>query len=326
MAVLSKFEATVRVNGKPSTEYDAEEDDEQPDNTVVKYIEAISDAEVSFHFKLHPGFKADCDFIQWDILIDGQWITAPVMKKNEFPKARCSKPAKMESFGVLSGGGNTWVERKYKFSNISFRHSSDEDKSNTKVAPDIGTLRIKAWPSRLIRKEARAIGDKFVPQGGVSEKSAKGQAVSHAVSLATAQAVDRTQKTWVGKGIDTEPVAVFVFRYRSKKALQDLMIIPRSPSPPPPPEERPVDQLSEEEVREQLRRLRAKESANAEAQAKVKREREEEPNSVNSLQPNKRAREDPGESQAGADGCEIEYTFSRSVKQVASEPIDLTED
>ncbi|KAL2041144.1 hypothetical protein N7G274_006088 [Stereocaulon virgatum] len=59
------------------------------------------------------------------------------------------------------------------------------------------------------------------------------------------------------------PIAIFKFNYRSRKALQGLHLIPRTPSPPRnltpvPLEERPIDDLALEEMRELLRRQRAR--------------------------------------------------------------------
>ncbi|KAK3069673.1 hypothetical protein LTR53_011790 [Teratosphaeriaceae sp. CCFEE 6253] len=69
---------------------------------------------------------------------------------------------------------------------------------------------------------------------------------------------------------DAGPVANFVFKYRSRSALQALHVIPRTPTPVPL-EERPVDELSMEEMRELLRRQRA--SGALSIKQEVKRER-----------------------------------------------------
>src|SRR5436189_378882 len=60
MAVLGHFEATIRVNGETAQEYDAENQDEDGSKatTVVKYIEAISDAEFSYHFSLRRTYES----------------------------------------------------------------------------------------------------------------------------------------------------------------------------------------------------------------------------------------------------------------------------
>jgi hypothetical protein len=62
--------------------------------------------------------------------------------------------------------------------------------------------------------------------------------------------------------------------------------------------------------------------ANDETRLRIKREREEEGPSIDSSLANKRPRENP----TSADEPELEYSFSRSVKSRAADPIDLTED
>lgn len=56
--------------------------------------------------------------------------------------------------------------------------------------------------------------------------------------------------------LDADPVAVFRFKYRSQKSLRELLVIPRTPSPVPL-EERPIEELSIEELRELTRRQKA---------------------------------------------------------------------
>ena len=84
------------------------------------------------------------------------------------------------------------------------------------------------------------------------------------------------------------PIAIFVFRYRSRQALVSSMIIPRTPSPPPI-EERA--DLSAEEIRELQRQVKELRELNASA-TNVKRERPDDPD----VKPTKRKRSSPGES------------------------------
>lgn len=51
------------------------------------------------------------------------------------------------------------------------------------------------------------------------------------------------------------PFAIFTFRYRSKKALQAEYIVPKSPTPVPL-EDRPIEELTPDELRELVRRQR----------------------------------------------------------------------
>lgn len=62
---------------------------------------------------------------------------------------------------------------------------------------------------------------------------------------------------WTTEYVDdpNTPLAVFVFRYRSMSALKAACIIPRTPTPVPL-EERPIDELTEDELRVLVRRQR----------------------------------------------------------------------
>ena len=68
----------------------------------------------------------------------------------------------------------------------------------------------------------------------VSEKSLKGQAISHTVSYGPARIAMKPQGSGVHY-VDSfyVPVGVFRFKYRSKQALQAMLVIPRSPTPEP---------------------------------------------------------------------------------------------
>lgn len=80
-----------------------------------------------------------------------------------------------------------------------------------------------------------------------------------------------------GTEIDSRPIATFIFKYRSKQALQQLHIIPTTPEPTPL-EERDVETLTVEELRELVRRQKAAGTAskmeNSGGDRKVKRERD----------------------------------------------------
>lgn len=119
MAILSKFEATVSINGTDAPEFDAEED-ELEENKVVKYIESTTGANFSFKFALHPRHKLKCSLLTFEIHIDGQWVTGGVLEKSEFPKTKSRNPVRTSCEGVRSKNGGQCVKQEFKFSDISF--------------------------------------------------------------------------------------------------------------------------------------------------------------------------------------------------------------
>ncbi|KAL1622094.1 hypothetical protein SLS54_005159 [Diplodia seriata] len=136
--------------------------------------------------------------------------------------------------------------------------------------------------------------------GKVPEKALKGKPLSHQV----------------------QPFAEFIYQYRSKTALQAEGVIPRTPSPIPL-EDRPLEELNPEELRELLRRSREKIAAATavknESESEVKSEVKSEDNA--SANGPKRAH----------DRSELEFVEARPVKRQrtsGSAPviIDLSDD
>lgn len=76
--------------------------------------------------------------------------------------------------------------------------------------------------------------------------------------MASLGEVEATEPRWLldVRKLDAGPVAVFRFKYRSQKSLKELLVIPRTPSSAPL-EERPIEELSIEELRELTRRQKA---------------------------------------------------------------------
>lgn len=72
--------------------------------------------------------------------------------------------------------------------------------------------------------------------------------------IGEAKAISQFQ-SWPFDYEDGKPFATFIFRYRSRDALKAEYIIPRTPSPVPL-EERHVEDLTVEEAREHVSRLK----------------------------------------------------------------------
>ncbi|KAK7522017.1 hypothetical protein IWZ03DRAFT_357586 [Phyllosticta citriasiana] len=90
----------------------------------------------------------------------------------------------------------------------------------------------------------------------VPEKALKDRSISHHAKLSTATAQPRgPHKVANVTDIDPKdrPFATYIIRYRSTEALKIMGLIPRAPEPIPL-EERPVDELTPEEMKELIRR------------------------------------------------------------------------
>ncbi|EXJ85883.1 hypothetical protein A1O1_06252 [Capronia coronata CBS 617.96] len=133
----------------------------------------------------------------------------------------------------------------------------------------IGTIRVTFSRKRLLSK-AMVGRDLPTLEDLIPEKALKGQAVDIGISLGKEEPA-KALMTYTGEMIDNSPIAVFIFLYRSKDALQILDILPRAPSPVPL-EERDPETLTKEEAVELLRRQKAELEA---AKRKIKKEQAE---------------------------------------------------
>ncbi|KAJ9623177.1 hypothetical protein H2203_006113 [Taxawa tesnikishii (nom. ined.)] len=106
-----------------------------------------------------------------------------------------------------------------------------------------------------------------VDSGEIAEKKLKGRAISHQATLSKAEKIAPYNIIRLDYPRGRTPFATYIFKYRSRKALQAQFIIPRTPSPAPL-EARAIESLTEDELRERLRRA---EQANAQ-QVKIKQE------------------------------------------------------
>ncbi|KAH0159986.1 hypothetical protein KCU67_g6903, partial [Aureobasidium melanogenum] len=291
MAVLDGLpgvEVTVVVDGQDLHEYqDADMEDDE--DTVTKYIEAVDNANFAIKIKVSEDveFKGDC--LSFDISVDGVHIDRPLV----------SGPISQEVLRVADGVrvGSEHI-RKLKFNALEIvdKHGFGLPKDLDRVK-DLGKIKIRVTHQNKIRQTFNKIYSQ--PDRGseefISEKAIKGHAVTHSYSLDKETYKPKTS-FW-----DTEftaeaknPAAKFVFHYRSKAALKELMIIPRTPSPVPL-EDRPLSELSPEQMAELVLQLKAK-VANT---AAIKRERADE--NDNNSRARKRAR-----SSASADPVHLE--------------------
>ncbi|CAD6442057.1 cb0b002f-385d-45ab-a81f-dbceabd4699c [Sclerotinia trifoliorum] len=134
----------------------------------------------------------------------------------------------------------------------------------------------------------------------VHEKALKGQAMSHGTTLGVPQAVKKRRR-YTTRSLDGKdfPIAIYQFKYRSKKSLQSLLILERTPEPSPFPSHYPIpsgasgsfdldnlDATQKAKLQEFLENLMGT-STQPNEERKIKREREE---SGSRLKASKRSR------------------------------------
>lgn len=117
MAILDHFEATIRVNGETAREYDAENKDGAKPATVVKYIEAISDAQFSFHFVLRRTYESKNGLLVC-LRVDGHRLGGMVLLQADTSATRSGGDRAFERHSLRStSNGKTW-KMPFKFSAV----------------------------------------------------------------------------------------------------------------------------------------------------------------------------------------------------------------
>ncbi|KAI9730149.1 MAG: hypothetical protein M1818_008243 [Claussenomyces sp. TS43310] len=239
MAVLDSIpgiKVCIRVAGEELREYEPKHDRvEGPlaEKTVIKYIEAVSDAEFDIKISVDKSYKMNCHHITFDIYIDGKAVRSPTCKASRLHRHHWSRITEgLEELG--STGGN--FLKKFRFASIKLVDPTETGVDPTLLS-DVGTIKVEVFRKKkghVIPRKARQ--DSFEKgTAGLCEKDLKGKALSHSTilgpSIRYTPSGPRTRSGYVD-GPD-QPIAVFIFRYRSKDALQQELIIPRSPSPQP---------------------------------------------------------------------------------------------
>ncbi|KAI9731776.1 MAG: hypothetical protein M1834_004565 [Cirrosporium novae-zelandiae] len=257
MVTFKGLEAEVLIDNltKPLQEYTSD-DDPSTENSVTRYVKAISGAE----FALRVYLDADAVIpygVSCCVYVDGEKITKSAIP----PRYLASKtPYIKDILGRKTcQKDGTFLERT-QFSTIQLNTAeealdSEKLKSMSKRVAKIGTIEVHIL--RIIyhgRRGSSKFDDPKYALGAVPEKALKGQALSHTTSFLNREKIahrHHVETTYV----DATPYAKFIFKYRSRAALQAMLIIPRDPSPessPPPPSD-PYDDMSPEELRRLLR-------------------------------------------------------------------------
>ncbi|KAK5680042.1 hypothetical protein LTS10_007990 [Elasticomyces elasticus] len=285
---------TLDVDSQDLPEYDDDDADHLSSHTCVKFVEAISGAEfgVAIRFNAEQ-LPQPNDRLSLRIHFDGRSAGGRV-----FDARQMRQPTRYTKQGVISNTDDGRVVQAMMFSELTINDSVPDAGLFGKLG-DLGTIRVNVFksvieqlpPPKKPKKKGRGVKKAkedaakhpqavmpLNPDGLVSEKTLKGQALTHQAGLGPPKLLEEVNRPIaqyttrdVHKG---PPLATYLFKYRSLAALQALHIIPRTPSPVPL-EERPVEELSIDEMRELVTRQRAKEASQADREVKqeIKRER-----------------------------------------------------
>jgi hypothetical protein len=178
MAILKPFECKVEVDDVALEEYE-DEDTEQANTTtsVTKYIEAASGSNFSLKLTVQAGWKMEADFIAWYIDLDGKRSGGGVVESKIYDGSRSCTSVR---YGIASGAGGDWTERKFRFADISIGEMSDDlnPEELKQQYEGLGNISVEIWRMRLLEIRDHLEATRHDSLGIVPEKALKGQALS----------------------------------------------------------------------------------------------------------------------------------------------------
>ncbi|RYO18240.1 hypothetical protein AA0121_g5095 [Alternaria tenuissima] len=238
MAITTDYpgiKVEVRVAEAVLQEYDDDEA-ESSTNAATKYIEATSGLTFDIRFEMTP--KWPDNPVLFRTYVDGRHVRDRIAKQEDFRD------------------------------DPDVRSAADQLMKDMK---EMGEIEVHVFFVKNVRNSSKLELSAMSTSdfGNIPEKALKGRALSHQTILRAPEVIPKTtQLTCRYMNNDRKSFITFKFKYRSKAALQSLLIIPRNPSPVPL-EDRDVDTLTLKESHEVLRRHREREDA----APSVKRER-----------------------------------------------------
>ncbi|KAG7106862.1 hypothetical protein HYQ44_013840 [Verticillium longisporum] len=273
------IDAWVEVNGQRAEAYNDDDVSSREVNDmparyqVFKYIESIDNA--SFTVQAHLSREVTqhapppCDTVIGELFVDGKHFDGK----------------KVES---RSRAGYVHL-LKLVFSAVSTVDDTDTARiaSDLEAAKHLGLIQLRFFTGVDIGHTMAQRPDSTIPTSTseLAEKSLKGKAISHGTSFSHGADLPASRHVMVDYVLGRQPFAVINFKYRSRRALQQELILPRTPSPDP--ELQVLEGMSTEQVRrlaaEHLHSLHEPTQVKEENQAvaktekkpSVKRERDE---------------------------------------------------
>ena len=110
MPKLKNFNVYVTVNGQKLAEFNDDDEDNLPSNTVTKFIEVVSNKEFKVEFHDEENSRRGCDGMRCSVSLDGKEVDVIIL---EFSK-RCAA----SSDGARTRCKGIWTVEKYSFQDI----------------------------------------------------------------------------------------------------------------------------------------------------------------------------------------------------------------
>src|SRR5277367_1716079 len=117
MAVIDKFEVKVNVGGADVLEL-IDDDQEDEENVVTRYLEAASSSYFDILFKILPSYQFDAHSLKFYVRLDGKEAGSFNIRKDQYDSSRGTKWIRGNPHQI-DRGVSTFL--KYKFATLHTR-------------------------------------------------------------------------------------------------------------------------------------------------------------------------------------------------------------
>ncbi|KAK7542642.1 uncharacterized protein J3D65DRAFT_690887 [Phyllosticta citribraziliensis] len=256
--VMDGLDVHIEVKDQRLEEY-VDAGQEGPPGTAIKYVVAQPGENFTIAFNFDHEFAYKDFDLYCEVYFDGNRVDGLSLEKED----NYVQHPHWVSAIRYSQGGKRFI-RPMMFSNLIINEEEEAlDSEQQKAVDALGEIQLIYWRIKACFEYAlQEEGDtsesytskelKQIPE--VSEKALKGRSISHHVKFGEALAIGEVVMTgprsrWHVES-DSKPFATYTFRYRSTEALKSMGLIPRTPEPVPL-EERPIEDLTPEEMKEE---------------------------------------------------------------------------
>ncbi|KAF4775912.1 hypothetical protein HER10_EVM0001842 [Colletotrichum scovillei] len=285
MAVIDELKGvkvTVQVNGQEAVEYDDPDGLENDVNRkhathrAFNYIESKDDTCFTVKYEVNHMHRWESPKSAFSLYlyVDGKRMDSVVCEASRFNSFDPFYKWSTVVEGSRGSSRDPSYDRlsKFKFSQVTTVDDATKERveGDSKKAKSLGVIEVFVYPLTITGPSYTSghehYRDNQDSSFNIAEKALKGRAVSHGTSFTDGGFVSKRKSVCAEYLNGGNPIACFMFKYRSRDALQKELIVPRSPSP------EAIDELSEADIR-RLAAERLDEINNGRRSGTVKQER-----------------------------------------------------
>lgn len=272
MPTVRRHVVTIVVNGHALHEYEppANDDQEVSEKERVVYIEAVEGQKFEIHVRSKGHLRFCTGSLGVFLYLDDECIVWKRISKHSYDEER---GLTLTFKSIYQRVDESWMERPFQFNNLETTDTVTGSADLEQIARRTGTITVKIYNVSAPTRKSVPASARLVKKSLVPEKALKGQPIDMTTGFGEAKS---TTKRWVedDSGPIGDPLLKYVFKCRSRKALQMLELIPETPEPIPL-HERDPNTLSLAEARELLSHIQEQAQRTGDMKREVNEMKEE---------------------------------------------------